>query len=351
MQSQRRSFFDDFFGTYQNVSKKLVSPPVTINVKPLPENKPNPFSGGVGNFSLETNVDNTQLKMNEAFTYNIYIHGSGNLKLVDIPKPNFPTDFEVYEPKITEKISVKDGVTQGSKTLSYIVIPRHHGQYTIPGLTFNYFDLKSKTYKSIRTENITITVTKDSSITSTAIISEFAKKDISVLGSDIRYIKKEIEPLSPINQYLFSNILYQISYPLSLFLLFGLLYMRKEQIKQRSNVMAIRNRKANKVANKRLSLAKKYLQQNNDVLFYEETTKALWGYLSDKLMIPTAELSKDKAINTLKEKNISEELIKELFDTVDWCEFARYAPSTVTLSKQELYQRATKHIRELENLI
>ncbi len=351
VQSRRRSIFDDFFGTYQNVSKKLVSPPVTINVKPLPENKPTPFSGGVGNFTLETNADNTQLKMNEAFTYSIHLNGKGNLKLVDIPRPNFPTDFEVYDPKTTEKITAKDGTTQGSKTISYIIIPRHHGQYTIPGLTFHYFDLASKSYKTIKTEDIVINVSKDSTISSTAVISEFTKKDISVLGSDIRYIKKDVEPLHPINQYIFSHTIYRLAYPTTFMLLVFLLFIRREQIKQRSNLMAMRNRKASKVASKRLALAKKYLQQNNDNLFYEETTKALWGYLSDKLMIPTAELSKEKAIDVLKSKNINEELIKELFETIEICEFARYAPSTVNQSKQDIYQRASKHIDELERII
>lgn len=351
VQSRRRSIFDDFFGTVQNVSKKLVSPTVNITVKPLPENKPQPFSGGVGNFSLEYHVDNTSLKMNEAFNYSLKLSGSGNIKLVDIPKPNFPNDFEVYEPKTTNNYTTKDGVSSGSKTVSYLIIPRHHGNYTIPGFDFNYFDLKTQSYKTIHIDDINIQVSRDSTSNPTAVISEFAKKDVSVLGTDIRYIKDNIEPLTERNYYLIESIWYKGAYPLATILLLSLLYLRREQIKQRANVMAMKNKKANKVAKKRLKEAAKHLKANNELKFYEEVTKALWGYLSDKLMIPIAEFTRESANQKLKEKNIDELLLKQLNNLLDTCEYARYAPTAVNLTKQEIYEEAAKTIRSLESLI
>ncbi len=352
VQNRRRSIFDDFFASYQNVSKKLVSPPVTINVKSLPENKPEPFSGGVGSFQLETRIDNTQLKTNEAFTYTIKLSGSGNIKLLDIPKPKFPSDFEVYEPKTTENIQIKDGVTQGSKTISYIVIPRHHGQFTVPGLTFHYFDLKTKTYKTLQTENINIQVSKDTTLSSSsAVISEFVKKDISVLGSDIRYVKTNIEPLHPIENNIYGSIWYKISYPISVLLLFALLYVRKEQIKQRANIMAMRNKKASRTASKRLKLARKYLKETNEIKFYEEITRALWGYLADKLMIPTAELNKDHATEKLHQKNVPQHTIDELFQHIEVIEIARYAPSSISQNLNETYSKTTAIIDELEKYV
>lgn len=351
VQSRRRSIFDDFFGTVQNVSKKLLSPTVNITVKALPENKPQPFSGGVGNFSLESHVDNTSLKMNEAFNYSLKLSGSGNIKLVDIPKPNFPNDFEVYEPKTTNNYTTKDGVSSGSKTVSYLIIPRHHGNYTIPGFNFNYFDIKTQSYKTIHIDDINIQVSRDSISSPTAVISEFAKKDVSVLGTDIRYIKDNIEPLTERNYYLFESIWYKGAYPLATILLISLLYLRREQIKQRANVMAMKNKKANKVANKRLKEAAKHLKANNESKFYEEVTKAIWGYLSDKLMIPIAEFTRESANQKLKEKNIDELLLKQLNNLLDTCEYARYAPTTVNLTKQEIYEEAAKTIRSLESLI
>ncbi|NSW45847.1 MAG: protein BatD [Bacteroidales bacterium] len=351
VQSRRRSIFDDFFGTYQNVSKKLVSPTITIYVKPLPENKPQPFSGGVGSFNLESHVDNTSVKMNEAFTYSLKLSGTGNIKLIDIPKPNFPSDFEVYDPKTTNNYSIKDGQSSGSKTVSYIIIPRHHGNYTIPAFDFHYFDLKTRSYKTIHINEVTISVSKDSSYNATAVVSEFAKKDVSVLGSDIRYIKNKVEPLKPIHQYIWASTLFKMVYPFSFLLLIVLLFLRREQIKQRANIMAMRNKKANRVATKRLKQAQKCIKTNNQNQFYEEITKALWGYLSDKLMIPIAEFTRESAIEKLKEKNIENEIIDELNQILDNCEYARYAPSAINQSITEIYNKAAKTIKTLESLI
>ncbi len=351
VQNRRRSIFDDFFGTYQNVSKKLASPTININVKPLPENKPQPFSGGVGSFNLESHVDNTSLKMNEAFNYSLKLTGTGNIKLVDIPRPNFPSDFEVYDPKTTNNYTTKDGVSSGSKTVSYIIIPRHSGNYSIPGFDFSYFDLKSRSYKTVHIDDVNIQVSKDSSISANAVISEFAKKDVSVLGSDIRYIKDDVEPLSEANHLLFSSVFYKLAYPVGIILLFVLLFMRREQIKQRANIMAMRNKKANKVASRRLKEAQKCLKNNDEQRFYEEVTKALWGYLSDKLMIPMADFTKELAIQKLNEKNIESAIIAELNEVIDTCEFARYAPSAVNAGMNDIYNKAAKSIRSLESLI
>ncbi len=351
VQSRRRSIFDDFFGTYQTVSKKLVSSPVTIQVKPLLPNQPEPFSGGVGNFSLETKVDTDNLKMNEAFNYTIHLKGAGNINLLEIPKPKFPPDFEVYEPKTTENINIKESKTQGTKSVSYIIIPRHHGQFTIPGLTFNYFDLNTKSYKTIQTEPINIQVSKDSIPGTIAVISQFSKKDISILGSDIRHIKTNVEPLKKTDFFVYQSLIYKASYPVALLVLLTLLYIRKEQIKQRSNIIVMRNKKANKVANKRLKQAKKFLTEQNSEKFYEEINRALWGYISDKLMIPTSELNKEVVIEKLKNKNVNDEFIVELFNTIEMCEFARYALSSINISIDNIYNQATNHINHLENCI
>lgn len=349
VQKRYRSIFDDFFGTYQNVPKKLVSPPVRINVKPLPENKPQPFSGGVGDFKLEASVSNSNVKTNEAFNYTIKLSGTGNLKLIDIPKPKFPTDFEVYEPKNTNNISVTGGTTSGSITTSYIIIPRHHGIYTIPGFDFNYFDTKTHSYKTIHINDFTINVSKDSANQSSVVISEFNKKDINILGSDIHFIKTNDKELTDNYQLLFSTSLYKWAYPISILAFLSLVYIRRNQIKQQSNIMALKNRKANKIANKRLSHARKLLKENNDTLFYEEIAKSLWGYLSDKLMIPVAELNKDKALEKLKNTSIPDEIINETAQLIDTCEYIRYAPSAFSSNKEELYNQTANIIKKLES--
>ncbi len=351
VQKQQRSIFDDFFGSYQNVTKNLTSPEVTIHVKELPGTKPLAFSGGVGSFNLESHIDKTNLKMNEAFNYTLKLSGTGNLKLVDIPKPKFPNDFEVYEPKITNAYNNKGNGSIGSKIVSYLVIPRHYGDYTIPGFDFSYFDLKSQTFKTIHINEVSIAVSKDSTQSANAVISEFAKKDVNILGSDIRYIKKDVGTLTENNHFIFGDLLFELAFPFFLLILLLLLFLRRKQIKERSNILAMRNRKANKVATKRLSMAYKCIKNNNDSNFYEEINKALWGYLSDKLIIPVSELTRESAIEKLKEKNIDETLITELNETLDQCEYARYAPSAVSFKNTDIYAKASKIIRSLESLI
>jgi hypothetical protein len=124
---------------------------------------------------------------------------------------------------------------------------------------------------------------------------------------------------------------------------------RRKQIKQNADIASLKNRKANKVAKKRLQLSQKYLKENKKDEFYEEMTRALWGYLSDKLMIPVSEFSKEKANEELIKKGISDETITELTSMVDTCEFARYSPVSDNSQMNEVFNHATDLIGKLEN--
>lgn len=345
----RQSFFDDFFGSYQNVRKKLNSPSLTVHVKALPGNKSAGFSGAVGNFTLQANLDRNNVKMNEAIAYSIKLSGTGNLKLADLPKIDFPSDFEQYDPKTTNNINASANGTSGSKIVNYLLIPRHPGDYKIPSVAFSYFDIKSQTYKSLSTEEFTIHVDKDSGSTSTAIVSEFSKEDVKFLGSDIHYIKIKPIELKNKGSYLISDPLFYMGYPLSLGLFIFIIIWRRKQIKQNADIASLKNRKANKVAKKRLQLSQKYLKENKKDEFYEEMTRALWGYLSDKLMIPISEFSKEKANEELTKKGISDEMITELTSMIDTCEFARYSPVPDNSQMNEVFNHATDLIGKLEN--
>ncbi|PIY04644.1 MAG: hypothetical protein COZ21_06100, partial [Bacteroidetes bacterium CG_4_10_14_3_um_filter_31_20] len=197
-----RSIFDDFFGNYQNVRKKLVSPAITVHVKPLPNNKPADYSGAVGNFELEATLDNKNPKTNEAISYTLKLKGTGNLRLAELPKINFPSDFEQYDPKTNNNINVSANGTSGSKIINYLLIPRHPGEFTIPASNFSYYDLSSKIFKTLSTPEFKINVDKDTASNSTAIVSEFSKEDVRFLGSDIHYIKTNKEKLNEKNKYL-----------------------------------------------------------------------------------------------------------------------------------------------------
>lgn len=346
-----RSIFDDFFGNYQNVRKKLISSAITVHVKPLPNNKPADYSGAVGNFELEATLDNNNPKTNEAISYTLKLKGNGNLKLAELPKINFPSDFEQYDPKTTNNINASTNGTSGSKIINYLLIPRHPGEFTIPAASFSYFDLSSKTFKTLSTPEFKISVDKDSTSNSTAIVSEFSKEDVKYLGSDIHYIKINKEKLNEKGKYLISEPLFYMAYPFSFLLFILLIIWRRKQIQQNADVAAMKNKKANKVAQKRLQLANNYLKENQHEKYYEEMTRAIWGYLSDKLTIPVADLSKEKANENLKLKNISDETISELNEIIENCEFARYAPNSDSSKMNEIYNKSTELISKLEQNI
>jgi len=346
-----RSIFDDFFGNYQNVRKKLVSPAITVHVKPLPNNKPADYSGAVGNFELEATLDNKNPKTNEAISYTLKLKGTGNLRLAELPKINFPSDFEQYDPKTNNNINVSANGTSGSKIINYLLIPRHPGEFTIPASNFSYYDLSSKIFKTLSTPEFKINVDKDTASNSTAIVSEFSKEDVRFLGSDIHYIKTNKEKLNEKNKYLISEPLFYLAYPFSLALFIFLVIWRRKQIKQYADVAAMKNKKANKVAQKRLQLANHYLKSNEQEKYYEEMTRAIWGYLSDKLTIPVADLSKEKANESLKQKNISDEIISELNSIIENCEFARYSPNSDSSKMNEIYNKSNELISKLEQNI
>ncbi|OFX29390.1 MAG: hypothetical protein A2X08_12225 [Bacteroidetes bacterium GWA2_32_17] len=346
-----RNIFDDFFGNYQNVRKKLVSPAITVHVKPLPNNKPADYSGAVGNFELEATLDNKNPKTNEAISYTLKLKGTGNLRLAELPKINFPSDFEQYDPKTNNNINVSANGTSGSKIINYLLIPRHPGEFTIPASNFSYYDLSSKIFKTLLTPEFKINVDKDTASNSTAIVSEFSKEDVRFLGSDIHYIKTNKEKLNEKNKYLISEPLFYLAYPFSFVLFLFLIIWRRKQIKQYADVAAMKNKKANKVAQKRLQLANNYLKENQHEKYYEEMTRAIWGYLSDKLTIPVADLSKEKANENLKLKNISDGTISELNKIIENCEFARYSPNSDNSAMQETYNKSTELIGKLEQNI
>jgi len=346
-----RSIFDDFFGNYQNVRKKLVSPAITVHVKPLPNNKPADYSGAVGNFELEATLDNKNPKTNKAISYTLKLKGTGNLRLAELPKINFPSDFEQYDPKTNNNINVSANGTSGSKIINYLLIPRHPGEFTIPASNFSYYDLSSKIFKTLSTPEFKINVDKDTASNSTAIVSEFSKEDVRFLGSDIHYIKTNKEKLNEKNKYLISEPLFYLAYPFSLALFIFLVIWRRKQIKQYADVAAMKNKKANKVAQKRLQLANHYLKSNEQEKYYEEMTRAIWGYLSDKLTIPVADLSKEKANESLKQKNISDEIISELNSIIENCELARYSPNSDSSKMNEIYNKSNELISKLEQNI
>ena len=353
---QVRSIFDDFFGSYTNVTKMLTAPGVTIHVAALPGGKPASFSGGVGKFNLTPSISQTELQANDAVTIKLDISGSGNMKLLKTPSIDWPEGFEPYDPKVTNNFKTTSSGVSGTKSIEYLAIPRSAGDYTIPAVHFSYFDIEDKAYKTLSTPEYTIHVKRgagssagSSSGEEGAVVYHAHKEDIKQLGSDIRYI--DAKPLQRKAKAQSSLIDYQylwLWYVLPLVLAGIVLVVLRKQMLENADITRVRYKRANKVAQKRRKAAAAALKANNKDAFYAAIEQAAWTYLSDRLSIPTADLNKENITSILQQKGVSETLIADVKNVLSTAEFARYAPST-DHAMDDLYTATTNLINNLED--
>lgn len=345
------SFFNDSFlgSTYQNVRKTLRSNQLNINVKPLPSaNRPSEFTGAVGNFSISSSIDREQLKANEALTLKFTITGKGNIKLVEKPNLVFPSDFEVYDPRITDNITASQAGVSGSRTFEYLVIPRNPGDFTIKSSRFAFFDIESGTYKTLNSPDFRIKVEKGTGYEANMFAGSSNKEDFKYIGTDIRFIKTSPLKLRPVNSYFLSHPLFPLWLAIPPVLLAAFMLIWRNELRKRNNLALMRNRKATRVARKRLKAAEQFLKQKNQDAFWAEVSNALWGYISDKFNIPGSTLSMDSVNQALKNKNVDEELITQFISTLNNCEFARFAPGDKSLAMDKLYREAIEVITNTE---
>ena len=346
--------FDAFFNGGNNVieiKKPITTPKIAINVNPLPAGKPTNFLGGVGEFNISSSINSTNVKTNDAVTIKLVISGTGNLKLIGDPEVKFPDDFEVYDPKVDNKFRLTSAGLSGSKVIEYLAIPRNAGTFKIPAVKFSYFDIKSRTYKILTTEEYELHVEKGEGNAAQTIANFTNKEDLKVLNEDIRFIKQNDVTLSQKGDFFFDSMLYWLLYlvPGIAFIIFFIIY--RKQIAANANVAKMRTKKANKVAVKRMKLAGKLLAENKKDVFYDEVLKALWGYISDKLNIPVSRLSKDNIEEELRKYGVEDALIKEFLAALNDCEFARFAPGDDNQAMDKVYSASLAVISKMENSI
>ena len=337
-----------FFNNGQEV--KVVSNKPVVEVIPLPAaNKPADFSGTVGAYTFDVNVDKKNVKENEAINLLVKISGNGNLKLTEEPKINFPADFEVYDPKISDKINVGSSGMSGSRTFEYLVVPRHAGEFQLNPIVFNYFDLETKSYKTKTSGDLKFIIEKGDGTVSTTY-SPVNKEDVSVVGQDIRYIKTNSGGLKEKNNHFFGSFIFYSLFLLPVFLFLLFLFVRNKNIKENSDVNAVKRKSANRLARKRLVVAEKALKQKNEKVFYQELSKALYGYLGDKLNIPLADLSKEKIRESLMNHSIDNANTTEVIGMIERCEMARFAPVS-DLTADQVYSETVSLIEKIESQI
>jgi hypothetical protein len=345
--------FEAFFNggsSIVEVNKKITAPELTLDIQPLPETTQQ-FSGAVGQFRIKSDISTTDLKANEALTLKIIVSGTGNMKLMKTPTVNFPTDFETYDAKISDKTKItKDGAV-GEKLFEYIAVPRHPGLYSIPPVEFCYFDTKEKTYKTLKTESFSVNIDKSNLPVANTSTNFTQKEDVKLLASDIRYIHLGDVVMIESGQ-LFGSVKYVLCFIIPLLTFCSLLIIYRKRAKANANISRQRNKKANKVAVKRMKRASTLLNEKQKSEFYDEVLKALWGYIADKLNIPTAELNKDIVKENLTEAGISNDDIVSLLETINECEFARFSSGNTTLENmRNVYNSATTAINKIENSI
>lgn len=341
--------FDAFFGggsSLIRVNKTIVAPAVELQVEPLPT-RPANFSGAVGSqFTISGTLSPEQVDANDAVSLRLVVSGVGNMKLMKSPTVAWPKDFESYDPKVDDKTRIGTGGAAGNVVYDYTAVPRHGGQYSVPPVEFCYFDTNTKTYKTLRTDSFHVAVSKG--IGNSAARHTQNKEDLTVLNSDIRYIKTSRANLQTAGSVFFSGTSYWLSYAaiLSAFLLLVGIFYR--QAKDNANMAHRRGKKAGKAAAKRLKNAATLLKQGKASLFYDEITRALWGYVGDKLNLPASELNKDNIGQQLTERNIEDSTIERFLHVLGDCEFARYAPGDPSATMDKLYSDATDVINELD---
>ncbi len=347
-----RSFFNSF-DTYQDVKKQLSTGTTTINVTSLPEPKPNDFSGAVGSLSMTSSISATDIAVNNSITLKLNITGTGNLKMIKTPKIEFPTDFEQYDPKVDNKFSVNQTGFSGSKSIEYIVIPRHNGTFEIPPVTLTYFDLTSNSYKTLTTERYNINVVKGAADSSpTTVYSGKDQEQVKQLSSDIQYIKTGNLRIRPKTEVFAGTLTFWLCLIIPLFIavLLGIIFNKKA--KENANIALVRNKKANKEATKRLKAASQHLRANTKEPFYDEMLSAIWLYLSDKLNIPLSTLNKENALDELQKKGVDPNISNEVITLLTDCEFGRYAHSDdAHATMDNIYRRAAEVIGKMESAI
>ncbi len=351
-----RDIFDDFFNDpfFARTSRlKVASRPVEIEVLPLPEEgKPANFSGAVGNFSIAASVDRAQVKTNEAITLKVSARGAGNIKVLPQPQIDLPADFEVYDPKVSEKIDYSNDQISGSKTWEFVIVPRFQGSHEIKPVTLSYFDPRAKAYRVASTAPIALTVEKGAADYAAPAGSGVSKEDVRLLGQDIRFIAKATLPFRQIGETLYAQPWFLMAAAAPLLALLLAFFYERHQEKLSTNIAYARSRKAGSLAQKQLAAAKKLLQKNEEKNFYAEVQRALMGFLGNKLNIAEAGLITSEVEQMLKEKQVDAETISRYLDCLHTCDFQRFAPAQSNgKAMSEFYEQACRAIEAMEKAL
>lgn len=338
-------FFNGTSGMVET-KKKITAPAVVINVKSLPT-APAGFSGAVGQFEVSSSLSSESVRAGDALTLKVNVKGVGNMKLINTPETPFPKDFESYDPKVNDQFSLTTKGLSGVRSFEYLAVPHRMGKYTISGTPFIYFDPISATYKTLTTPSYTLNVAKGNGRNQDVNNYSDSQDEVKELGQDIRFIHTTDVDKTDMQFHLSRYLLLYIL-PLGIFFLF--LIMGRKRIQSHADVAFMRDRKATKVARRRLKRASALLSAHNHDKFYEEVLQALYGYAADKYNLSQEHLNKENLQQMLQQRGVDAALIDEFLHTISDCEYARYAGGdNQTANMETLYSKAVSLITNIES--
>ena len=342
------SIMDGFFDEYATVRKKVTSKPVTINVSPLPSGAPVSFAGGVGVFNVEASVSHDTLAVHEAANLTIKVTGHGNISLLETPDVSFPADIESYDPKISGNVT-SNGLS-GTKTYAYPFIPRSAGTYEIGPIIYSYYDVNQQKYVTVDAGTFTLNVERSDEYAEGSVqVSRIYGTDIKNKGYDINSQVYRSSGFVKKGEFFVGSALFWILIVSLCVLALAVWFVLRRVYARRSDVVGSKNRKATKMALKRLRVAGYLLRKDQYSGFYEELHKALLGYLSDKLNMPVSELSKERISEVLLQNGAMEVYVNEFMEILDSCEYARYAPSSGNQAMTTDYEKAVEVISSIDS--
>ncbi len=328
---------------YVEVHRNIVAPGLTVQVDPLPT-KPTGFSGGVGKFNISAQLTKKEVKAGDPVTLRVVVGGNGNLKLIKQPEVNFPNDFDKYDAKVTDKTKLTSTGVGGNMIYDFLFVPRNQGTYTIPAVSFTYYDTDLNAYKTIKTQSFKLIVDKgDGNSTS-------ADYDVQK-ANDIHDIMSGKCEQRQVGNFFFGSTSWWISLLLPLIAFVVLLVIFRKRALDHTDAVKMRGKKANKIARKRLKKASKLMFQGKSEAFYDEVLRALWGYVGYKLNIPVEQLNRDNITEKLQGHQVDDATIGKFISALDTCEFERYAPGDASGNMEKTFNSAMTAIEEIEEVM
>ena len=337
------AFFNGGSG-YIEVKRAIKAPGMTIQVDPLPK-RPANFSGGVGKFNISAQINKNEVKANDPVTIRVVVGGTGNLKLIKQPVVNFPTDFDKYDAKVTDKTKLTTNGVEGNMIYDFLAVPRNQGKYVIPAIEFVYYDVDANAYKTIKTQSFNLDVAKGDG-NSNASVDYSDLKD-----KDIHPIKEGGYEVQDVHDIFYGSVAYWVTLSVLFVVFAGVLIVFRKRAIDNADITKLKVKKANRIATKRLKYASTLMLKNDHDKFYDEVLRALWGYVGDKLNMPVEQLSKDNIAERLATKNVDEETISMFIRAVDECEFNRYAPGDVKGNMNQTFEAAMTAIIKIEDVL